>query len=294
MVKKPGYIIMIVLFVLAHASAGAQAVSTLSENFDVACAAAGFPTQWMRYNPISATIPEGMWTCGSASGNGGTPGLQCTGYYSSTYHLDTAFLISPLLNLSSYSGKVYLQFDTRTSKVSTGARFSVVRAQYPDSNFHSAVLDSDLTAYMSPIITNQDSSGWVTHFVDITQFKGMGDMYMAFRYTSTATTGSIWYLDNVRTTATNGVPERTNINDALSIIGKSTSDRCTISFSSNEAAPAMLYIYDMPGKMVYKEAITMKQGRQEYTVNHPNLRAGTYFVKLENVQTFGVIRMVIW
>jgi hypothetical protein len=295
MVKTLGYISIIVFVMLAHMRAGAQAVGNLSENFDVSCAGGtGFPAHWLRYNPIGTTIPQGQWNCGADIGNGGTPGMQCTGYYSSAYHLDTAYLLTPLLNLSTYSGKVYLQFDTKTSKVHSGARFTAVRAQYPDSTLHYSSLDSELTSFMSPVVSDQDSSDWVTHFIDLTSFKGSGDMYVAFRYTSTASSGSIWYLDNVRTTTTNGIVGKSNINRPLTVIGTSTTNQCKVSFSSTQAADAVLSIFDMVGKMVHQETISMSVGEQEHIIYYSGFRPGTYLVKMDSGNTFGVARMVIW
>src|SRR5665213_870884 len=82
-------------------------------------------------------------------------------YFCGRYHLDTSFLITPLIDLSGYT-TVFLQFDTKTSKIVLGAQFSVeiVHAPVNPDSFGVTVLAE------SPVFGSDDSSRWVTHVVD--------------------------------------------------------------------------------------------------------------------------------
>lgn len=281
------------VFVIGTISvADAQAVGSLSENFNVSCASAsGFPSNWLRYNPIISTKPLGEWTCGPVTGRSGTPGIQCTGYYSSAYHLDTSFLITPLLNVSSYSGRVYLQFDSKTTSVHLGDRLSVILAHSPDSNVRNNSMDSNLTTSMLPVISNSDSSDWVTHVIDLTGFKGFGDFSLAFRYTSTATAGNIWYLDNISLTTNNMVedPDRENIN--VTVLGNPAYGKVKISFPASPGT-YKLSVRDILGRTVLTDLIDANSAREIYSIKQ-ELEPGIYFIKIENEYSFGITKLVI-
>ncbi|MFI5196830.1 MAG: hypothetical protein ACHQD8_07050, partial [Chitinophagales bacterium] len=70
-------ITLLTLITLSFLSASAQApITTLNENFDVACATATFPYSdyWMVFNPVSGTNPLGAWNCTSTNGRPNTSG----------------------------------------------------------------------------------------------------------------------------------------------------------------------------------------------------------------------------
>ncbi len=244
-------IVLCSLFTLSIAGAHAQE-SSLHENFDVSCAlSSGFPAGWIEYNPVTGTTPSGQWTCGPDNGNGGTPGILCTGVYSSGYHLDTSYLITPLLNLSSYTGHVFLRFDTKTTNIHLGGRFSVIEAPPDTALSHLAANDTDISSGILPVIGSGDSSGWVTHEVDLTHYEGSGDFYIAFRYVSANTTGSAWYLDNVNTTTSSlevAAIEKSML--PVTVIGNSTSSQITLSYSTEYAGAYQLAMYDIMGRKV--------------------------------------------
>src|SRR4051812_20398288 len=112
--KKPLLFALIIVF---FNSSYAQSVNYLSQDFNGACASAtGFPSNWMLVTPPSIAFDAlGQWRCGPSSGRGSSSGILCSGYYAGSNHLDTSYLLTPLLNLSSFApGLAYLNFDTKT------------------------------------------------------------------------------------------------------------------------------------------------------------------------------------
>jgi len=281
------------IFALYFTEANAQATS-LNENFNTSCSSGSgaFPTDWAYYNPISGTTPMGQWQCSSTDGRWGTPGIECTGIWGSPAadNLDTSYLVSPALNLSSYAGNVYLNFDSKTSRIYLGGRISILAST--DSNFQTGVYD--LTDSVSPIFTEDDSSGWVTHQANLAPYKSMVPLYLAFLYTSTTATGSIWYLDNIQTTtfilSVSGPTENTL---PLTVIGNSTTSQITLSYKTETAGIYHLIIYDAVGHKAYEEDISSAAGIATYAISGLHLHSGMYLIKMGNGLTYGTTKTIV-
>jgi hypothetical protein len=248
----------------------------------------------VRYNPISTTSPDGAWTC-TPNGNSGTPGVQCTGYYNVTAHLDTSYLITPLLDLSSYaSHRIFLRFDTKTTKINNRARLSVIAAEQPDSNFNNSSKETDLTPSMMPIISMGDSSGWVTHQVELTSMEIMGPIYLAFRYVSATDAVSTWYLDNINTSTIGlNVPETAGGVLPLTIIGNSTRNNISFAFNPQNPDKYDLAIYDMIGRMVHQEVLSISAGSGSHAISGLNLNPGMYCLRINGEQYHGIAKVMI-
>lgn len=288
---------------LISLSVSAQSVNYLQENFNVACVTStGMATHWMVYTPIPTTVPDGEWTCtpteGRPSSTGSaTPGMMCTSVYGTppAYYLDTSYLISPLLNLSSYAPhSVYLHFDSKVSNILLGGKLHIIKAPAGDTTFQS-LGDSDLTFGAAPVIGNSgDSSDWVTHEVDLTVLEGEGNFYIGFRYTGTTATGSIWYIDNVNTSTTRlYTPNVTPNRLPLTVVGQSTYSQIVISYSSPDASSYQLGIYDMFGREVHKEMLNARGGFETYTIGGLDLTPGMYFLKMGNGKNFNATKVVV-
>jgi hypothetical protein len=287
---------LLLFFTLSVFVAYPQAVSSLSENFNGACASvSGYPTGWVRYNPIGATIPSGVWTCAPSGGRSGTPGISCTGTYSATYNVDTAFLVSPLLNFHGFS-HVYLSFDSKTTNIHLGGKLAILINGSPDSMSSIPVLDTDITGTVYPVFGNSDSSDWVTHHVDLSSHISSGNFYIAFRYTSNTSGGSIWFLDNINTSTAQiwlDVPGITNDILPIRVIGNSASDHIAISYNSSTTGQYKLALYDMMGRELYTDIINAHSGAANYTINNVNLHPGMYFIKMFNNTSYGVTKVMI-
>lgn len=297
------------LFLLALVSTfsasrlSAQPFTTLSQNFDVACATSvGFPTHWLTYNPLMSTTPDGEWHCTPANGRPNassmpTPGVQCTGVWASAFHLDTSYLISPQLNLSSYS-EAYLRFDTRADSISTtGARMAVMTTT--DSGIVSTFTYIDRTDTIYPHFSYADGSGWVTHELNLRAHAGAGkpSFYIAFRYTSGTTGGSQWYLDNVNISTTSMTlgtgTQSINIEKlALNVLGQGSASHISLSFNARPGS-YQLAIYDMMGRQVHEEILSVKEGDNTHVIDGLNLAQGMYLVKMGDNYTYGTVKVIV-
>ena len=275
------------LFTILALGARAQ-VTFLTENFDISCASGtGFPSDW-ECHTMSSASPSGAWTCSGTDGRAGTPGMECTGDYSSAYHLDTSLLITPGLILSGYPGNIYLNFDTKTDFIS-GERLSALESA--DTAFDS-VLSPVTTLAMSPVIGPGDSTGWVTHQIDLTPYKG-SMFFIAFRYTSPTTYGTKWYFENVNTT-----PWQLGVNNTawqklpLSV-NNATGSEIKISYSVPSGSNYTIDLYDMTGRIITKRTIEAYQGVSTYTIDGLSLPSGMYLVRMENGILSGTVKAIV-
>ncbi len=287
-------VICIVLF--TSFTGYAQSVTSLHENFDVKCVLGiGTPTSWIKYNPIPATDPMGAWTCHSTDGRNGTPGVECTGIYGSMYHLDTSYLLTPMLDLSSYtSGPLYLRFDTKNTKVHLGGRLDfLIVTDSPYVPGVSSYIDS--TNGLFPVFGNGDSTGWLTHQFNLNSLDKTHPFYIAFRYTSTDTSGSIWTLDNVNITTFSilDVPVPSKDLLPLTVIGSSTRNEIKISCGNNREGMYHLALYDMLGRELYKDKVSLLNDNGCYTLRGLDLNDDMYVLKMGDGNSYNAVKVVV-
>jgi hypothetical protein len=273
-------------------------VSSLYQNFDVPCVTIPyFPANWLLYNPIPATATYGAWTCSQTDGNNHTPGVECSGFYSGAYHVDTSYLITPMLNFANDVGHhLYLRFDSRTSNIYLGSGLTVIRSPNPDSAVAGSGHNFGLTSTIYPSIGLDDSLGWVTHEVEITSSENYGNFYLTFMYTSDASSGSTWYIDNVVTDTQSmklNVPQVSGLELPLKVVGVSTKDEISISYSVLTPGPYHLSIYDMMGREVYSDVLSCHAGSVIYTIKGLSLYSGMYCVKLGDGTTYSVAKTIV-
>jgi hypothetical protein len=276
------------------------------EDFNTKCATASTPWGWLVNNPIPGTAAQGSWVCTATNGKpvttGGTPtpGVQCSGYYSGTNHLDTSYLISPLINtLTSTNypgGKVYMRFDTKKDNILNGARIDL-RKLIVDSISGNPLSDSIVGSGMvTPNFGDEDATDWVTHEVDLTQYLNAPPFYMGFRYVSTTATGTIWYMDNIFITPFSlSVEQQYTNKQALPIfvIGGGTSSQISLSYTTHDAGTYHVAIYDMMGRNVHASDVDATRGTASYTISGLSLRPGMYCVKMGNKYTYGTTKLMI-
>jgi hypothetical protein len=268
-------------------------VTSLNENFNTSCASAtGFPTDWTFFNPIIGTYPSGVWTCDPTDGRDASPGIACTGTYSGSYHLDTSLLVTPELNLSGYTGNIYMQFDSRTEFLSGGRLTLIVSYQDSMSSFLSA--DTAFKPTINPIIAPPDSLGWVTHQIDLTSYKS-SPIYVGFMYSSPNTFGTKWFLDNIFTTTTPllGVVSPVNEKLPLAVIGNPTNSEIKLSYYTATGGQYKLTVYDMMGRAISSQTIDTHPGSSMYTINGLDLLPGIFIVRMGNGTSFGSVKVIV-
>ena len=128
------------LLLLACVTTTFAQVTSLNENFDVSCATTGanYPLGWSEINTV-APLSALAWTCAPLDGRWGTGGIECNSYYSGVNYKDTAWLFTPQLDLSGYTGNIYLRFDSKYEFIA--ARLSVLASNHytPGTNPDSVV-----------------------------------------------------------------------------------------------------------------------------------------------------------
>jgi hypothetical protein len=217
---------------------------------------------------------------------------MCTGTYGSAFHLDTSYLITPAIFISpSYTGSVYLTFDTKTTAIYPGTTVDLL---YLDTNYVPAsTVRVNVDSLVSPTFVMGGVSNWVTHQVDITPL-GHSGFYLAFWYTSGTDTGSIWYLDNVNISGSRlGTSPITTFSEPLTVVGVATNHAIQVSFGVETAGEYTLTISDMMGRVVRKEQVALAAGRQLYTIDGLNLPPGMVAVRLDNGSEMSVVKAVV-
>ena len=286
------------LLLLACVTTTFAQVTSLNENFDVSCATTGanYPLGWSEINTV-APLSALAWTCAPLDGRWGTGGIECNSYYSGVNYKDTAWLFTPQLDLSGYTGNIYLRFDSKYEFIA--ARLSVLASNHytPGTNPDSVVggwehVDSAST--MSPVIDPTiDSADWVTHWINLTAFKGV-PIYIAFRYISSSTAGGVWTIDNVLTTLWGmGIKDPESGVLPITILGNSTTDKIVFSAGVQHAGEYYIDVYDIVGRKVHSEKVNATASKTNYTLSDMNLMPGMYIVKMGNETTYGVTKTVV-
>lgn len=279
-------------------------LSSLSENFNSSCPAAGKPYSWDVYNPINSTIPHGQWQCAASYGRSGTTGISCTGLYGPaplplTYHIDTSFLISPELDLHGYTGNIYVNFDTKTTNFNLGAKFEIFVSGDSTMGYDtsSSVTDTvyNRTSATLPIFSINDQTDWVTHQVDITAYKHIVPLHIGFRYTSASgSVGSRWYLDNIETTTTPlgiDVIYPSSDKHSLQVKGSVNSGTLTLTMDVLTSGNYDISVLDMTGRTIYRQQVSLQAGQSVKSFSGFNIPAGLYLVKMGNETSFGTAKV---
>jgi len=207
--------------------------------------------------------------------------------YTTQYNVDTNWFITPELNLSSYSDKIYFNFFDRYSRA--GDSLTVyVNDHYGEGD---PLCDScSWTEIAVPF--SQGDTVWRQHQIDLTPYKNK-PLYVGFRYTSTTSSGSIWYLDSVFTTQiSTGVGQVPTEHIPLTVVGAPGST-ITLECDPSMAGAYTLNLFDITGRSVSARTLTLNAGLQRVTVNDLGLPAGVYVVKLSNELYSGVAKAVL-
>ena len=286
---------ILLLLAIAHFHVQAQS-NTLHENFDVACiTTAGMASGWLVFTPVPGTDPQGAWTCSPNVGRDLSNCVICSGTYSGHYHLDTSYLLTPLLDLAVYNGgRIFLNFDSKVTSLAPSGDTIAVLLTTDTGTIADTTPFTNMTGAAVPAIGSGDVSGWVTHQLDMSPYINIGAFRIAFRYISVASAGNEWFLDNVNLSRT-----PLQITDAdkqtipVTVVGASTSNKISLSYSCAEAGPGHLALYDMMGREVYKENIALAAGQNTHTINDLGLVPGMYVIKLGNAAAYSVAKVMI-
>lgn len=263
---------------------GVVTLDSLNENFNTACASNALPAGWLKY---SVSGPGQVWNC-TAYGYGGTEGMQMNGYASGANNVNEDWLITPQLFLNFYPGSVSLQFVAK--KEFAGADLHVLASSnYTGAGDPNAATWTDLNVNFTPASVDTQFHNYTT---SLTAFKSQ-HIFVGVKYTSTATDGARWTVDNMQTLATTGVAAVSNENIQLAVLGVSTTNTINLIYTANEEGNNELIVYDITGRIVHSENIHVVAGTQRIAVTGLNLHSGMYMVKLCSNNSFGIAKTVV-
>ncbi|MEI8280292.1 MAG: choice-of-anchor J domain-containing protein [Bacteroidota bacterium] len=270
-------------------------VTSISEDFNSTCGGSIlFPstTGWTEQNHNILTGDSLAWHC-TQNGRNATPAMSCSGFFLGTNHTDTAILVMPALDLTSYTGSLYLQFDTKTTFIYSGAKLNILESG--TDTFTVVSTYANLTPTLSPAFSVADSIGWVTHQINITAYEAYTTSYFAFRYVdSSISVGSVWYIDNVFTTSIPlGVANVNKYLFPLTVIGNSTPESIKLSYNSAPDGEYEIVINDVLGKEVSRKNISVANGNTIFSINNINLLPGMYFIKMGNSEVYGYTKTIV-
>lgn len=272
-------------FLLAlHCYAQGPTYTSLNENFDVSCASSnGFPVAWYQY----AVSGSQSWVCAPGSGINNTPCMSINDY--TTHHnADTVWLITPRLDLRTYD-KVYLNFFDKYSR--SGDTLDVYVTNQYDNGGYPLCDSCSWTEIEIPF--SQDDTDWRMHQIDLTPYNAK-PLYVAFKYTSSATEGSIWYIDSVFTT---GIPAAVSSISKqelpLTVVGIPNSNSIDLEYTLPVAGTYTLNLFDITGRCVITQRFTDVAGVHRTNLKDVYLSPGMYIVRLGNDRFSGFAKAAV-
>lgn len=149
----------------------------------------GFETSWADWTKYSVTGAQ-TWQLDTQYGVDGTNCAKMSGY-AGTNNANEDWLISPAIDLSELTTAA-LSFKT-ASKFTGNVLEVKISSDYAGGNPNDATWTN-----LSATLDNSNAYTWTgSGKIDISSFVG-GNVYVAFKYTSTSTASMTWEVDNVK------------------------------------------------------------------------------------------------
>lgn len=171
------------LFVFFFSGTSFSQVTTLAEDFSTCTGS--LPSGWTKYS-VSGTD---SWSCTSFAYSG--QGVMMSGYSGGNNNTNEDWLISPLLNFSTYTAPS-LSFWCRT-------KYSGPFIQVMVSNNYAGTGNPNAATWnaLPAVLPTSNSDVWFYEGpLSLNAYKNQ-NMHIAFRYTSTTAAAATWRIDNV-------------------------------------------------------------------------------------------------
>jgi hypothetical protein len=282
--------VLISLFAMVAVGANAQ-VTSLMENFNVCDSDINghFPPGWSVYNVVGAQV----WKSYSLYGVGNSPCVEINGYAGGVQNANEDWMITPLLNLSSYAN-VYLNFYALYKY--TGDSLHVMVSSNYDTGLNpdSTIFTWTELTHSGTMYNDTSSAGTLKLFeVNLTPFKA-NPIHVGFKYTSSTTTASRWNLDSVFTSSVTVKIDPLELHELtqIKVIGTSTPNSVKVLFTTAEGT-CNVEMTDMTGHVVARSTIQSVDGEQEYVFSGLNLPAGVYLIRIANKNNVGIAKAVV-
>jgi hypothetical protein len=220
--------------------------------------------------------PDQYWGISKTFGTSGSGCAMMGGYSGGTYFLNEDWLITPAMNFDLYTNEI-LTF--MSSSNYTGDPLAVkISSNYNGSGDPNSFTWTDLAPTLSAGGFVWTSSG----DIDVSGANGPG-IYIAYKYTSTATTSKTWELDDIYVLGTPlvGIGEKTNTTD-FSIAPNPSQGMVRLVFNSK--GDKEISIMNVTGKKVYQETTDLNIRNIDLT----DLSGGIYFVQVTDLSTFKI------
>lgn len=251
---------------------------SLSQNFDASCPA-GLPAGWSKFSVTGAQ----EWTCHSYGYNN-TPAMSMNGYAGGN-NVNEDWLITPQLDLSAMPNP---SIEFRAFKKFAGDDIHVmVSNNYIGNGDPNAAAWTDLNIDFSTVDTN-----WNVYTGSLAT-QATSPLYIAFKYTSSATDGAQWKIDNVEAKPMFMSVFEINKNSLnLAVLGTASHSEMTLGMNVKNGS-YQLSIFDLAGRKVYTEQLLLHSGKQQKTISGFNLANGMYIIKLDNGKEMGTSKMIV-
>ncbi|MFA6058512.1 MAG: hypothetical protein WC756_09950 [Taibaiella sp.] len=79
----------------------------------------------------------------------------------------------------------------------------------------------------------------------------------------------------------------------LQIVGEATGDAINLAITHYKNATFSLNIFDLAGKNLYKGQLSIKPGKEIYSVKNAGLKPGMYIIRINNGENYGVVKAFI-
>lgn len=256
------------------------ALTSLNEDFNTSCGGtpANLPSGWSKYSVTGSQ----QWNC-TAYGYNSTAAVSMNGYQT-TNNVNEDWLITPQLDLSAMTNP---NIAFRAFKKFTGDDLHImVSNDYAGFGAPSTATWTDLNVNFASVDTN-----WNIFSGNLNSYKAQL-MYVAFKYTSTASDGAQWKIDDVQTTSAAGINNVSKASLSFQVLGHATASNMTIGYNLAKGSYNVT-IVDLSGRAAFTTALQTNGGRQTTTFNGLNLAPGMYLVRIDNGSGFGVAKVII-
>lgn len=254
-------------------------VTSLSELFDAACAAGGFPNGWTDQNVAG---PNQKWRCA-----GTNTFLEMNGFQGGSNDNED-WLFTPKLNLTAANNPL-LAF--RGYKGFTGSNIDVLVS----TNYTPGSLPSTATWNSLQINFSAATNQWATYTADLNPYKAT-PFHIAFKYSCTAAAGDCaqWRIDSVFVQGTAGINNTAKNNQLpVAIIGNASNEQVLVGYFLNEAANVTVEMYDLTGRKVYAQSTRGNKGNNTTKLEPATVPAGMYIIRLSDGVSNGVAKAII-
>jgi len=238
-------------------------VTALNETFDNACV----PDGWVKYSASG----NQEWYCVGTTNKA----MMMNGFANSTNNTNEDWLISPSITFPTNTSSA--QLILRSKSDYTGDNYSVwVSNNYTTGNPSTATWTDLGIAH-----NTTDSGVYVTKLANLPSASIASAVRVAFKYTSSATSGKRVALDSVVTNTTTNIHMLTSNTDDLHVIGIAQQTQVQVLFNAPSENKYQVNIMDMMGRTVYNNETYCNQGANKFSIN-TDLNNGVYIIRINN------------